>query len=67
MRNEEVNDQARGPLRDTEAYHAQLRQEGAEITRPPTKISVGDIAVMVKDPNGITIEVLQKPDAVSEG
>lgn len=46
---------------DIDDYCKKIENKGAEITMKPQKISCGDIAIMFKDPDGITIEVLQKP------
>jgi len=46
---------------DIVAYIRERETQGAEVTMQPRKISAGDIAAMIRDPNGIIIEFLQKP------
>jgi lactoylglutathione lyase len=51
---------------DIASYIRKAEGKGAEVTMQPTKISAGDIAAMVRDPNGIIIEFLQKPEGRSK-
>lgn len=47
---------------DIQDYYELMKQRGANVTMLPRKISAGMDAMMIKDPNGITIEILQMPE-----